>query len=111
MIAGAVARRMLKTAAVGALAVAAPRLWTHAPLMQRYPLSTGVWSADGELLRVTRAPDDQYRLWVPLERISPALADGVAVPVVHEAVPFANAAETQRILAARENVGKVVLVH
>ena len=42
---------------------------------QRVPLSTGVWSADGELLRVTRAADDQYRLWVPLSQISPALVD------------------------------------
>ena len=32
------------------------------------PLSTGVWSADGELLRVTLAADDQYRLWTPLRR-------------------------------------------
>ncbi len=39
------------------------------------PLSTDVWSADGELLRVTRLSDDQFRLWVPLEQISPALVD------------------------------------
>ena len=75
MIAGTVVRRLLKTAAGCAIALVVLRLWPHAPLMQRYPLSTGVWSADGELLRVTRAPDDQYRLWVPLEQISPALAD------------------------------------
>ena len=31
-------------------------------------------------------------------------------PVVHAAVPFAKAPEAHRILAARENVGKVVLV-
>jgi NADPH:quinone reductase-like Zn-dependent oxidoreductase len=36
--------------------------------------------------------------------------DGVAAPVVHAAVPFDNAAEAHRILSARENVGKVVLV-
>ena len=42
---------------------------------QRVPLSTGVWSADGELLRVTRAADDQYRLWVPLAEISPTLVE------------------------------------
>jgi NADPH:quinone reductase-like Zn-dependent oxidoreductase len=29
---------------------------------------------------------------------------------VHAAVPFADAPEAHRILAARENVGKVVLV-
>jgi penicillin-binding protein 1C len=37
------------------------------------PLSTAVWSADGELLRVTLADDDQYRLWTPLHDISPEL--------------------------------------
>jgi NADPH:quinone reductase-like Zn-dependent oxidoreductase len=31
-------------------------------------------------------------------------------PVVHAAVPFAEAPQAHRILAARENVGKVVLV-
>jgi penicillin-binding protein 1C len=75
VIAGPFVRRLLKTAAGCAVALAVLRLWPHAPLMQRYPLSTGVYSSDGELLRVTRAPDDQYRLWVPLEQISPALAD------------------------------------
>ena len=47
----------------------------HAPLSTRFPLSTGVWSADGELLQVTRAGDDQYRLWVPLHQVSPSLVD------------------------------------
>jgi penicillin-binding protein 1C len=49
------------------------RLWPHAPLTERVPASTGVWSADGELLRVTLAPDHQYRLWTPLSQMSPAL--------------------------------------
>jgi penicillin-binding protein 1C len=34
-----------------------------------------VWSADGQLLRVTLASDDQYRLWTPLRQMSPALVD------------------------------------
>ena len=63
----------------GLLACALPvvllRLWPHAPLSQRVPLSTTVWSADGELLRVTLASDDQYRLWTRLDRISPAITD------------------------------------
>ena len=37
------------------------------------PLSTAIWSADGELLRVTLASDDQYRLWTPLHETSPEL--------------------------------------
>jgi penicillin-binding protein 1C len=53
------------------------RIWPHAPLQARVPVSTGVWSADGELLRVTLAADEQYRLWVPLEEISPTLVDAI----------------------------------
>ncbi|MEO8661547.1 MAG: transglycosylase domain-containing protein, partial [Bryobacteraceae bacterium] len=55
--------------------VALVRLWPHRPLAQRVPLSTAVWSADGELLRVTLASDDQYRLWTPLAQHSPALVE------------------------------------
>lgn len=50
-------------------------LWPHPPLADRFPRSTGVWSADGELLRITRSSDDGYRLWVPLAQISPLLVD------------------------------------
>ena len=53
------------------------RFWPHASLQARVSVSTGVWSADGELLRVTLAADEQYRLWVPLEEISPALIDAI----------------------------------
>ena len=38
------------------------------------------------------------------------LIDGTIAPVVHAEVPFADAPEAHRILAARENIGKVVLV-
>jgi len=49
------------------------RFWPHEALAQRVPLSTAVWSADGELLRVTLASDEQYRLWTPLSQMSPTL--------------------------------------
>ncbi len=68
-------RRWLKAAALGAAVLVVLRVWPHAPLRDRFPVSTGVWSADGELLRVTRTSDDQYRLWVPLAGISPTLID------------------------------------
>src|SRR5579872_1426403 len=58
-----------------ALLLLAVRLYPHAPLSGRVPLSTSVWSADGELLRVTLSADDQYRLWTPLSQMSPALVD------------------------------------
>jgi penicillin-binding protein 1C len=61
--------------AYAAIALIALRAWPHAPLSQRVPMSTGVWSADGELLRVTLSADDQYRLWVPLPRMSRAVVD------------------------------------
>jgi NADPH:quinone reductase-like Zn-dependent oxidoreductase len=54
--------------------------------------------------------DDRGTLQPWIEPLSSAIADGIVQPVVHAAVPFANAAEAHRILAARENVGKVVLV-
>ena len=56
------------------LILLALRFWPHAPLSDRVALSTGVWSADGALLRVTLAADDQYRLWTPLPEISPAVS-------------------------------------
>jgi penicillin-binding protein 1C len=58
-----------------ALVLAAVRFWPHAPLAERVPLSTAIYSADGELLRVTLSADDQYRLWTPLPQMSPALVD------------------------------------
>lgn len=57
------------------LAVLVLRLWPHAPLSERIPTSTAVWSADGALLRVTLTPDEQYRMWVPLCDVSSTLAD------------------------------------
>ena len=67
--------RSLLVKAIVIAAIVALRLWPHEPLQNRFPVSTTVWSADGELLRVTRSSDDQYRLWVPLEQISPALVE------------------------------------
>jgi NADPH:quinone reductase-like Zn-dependent oxidoreductase len=54
--------------------------------------------------------DDRGTLAPWIAPLSTALAEGIVAPVVHAAVPFANAGEAHRILAARENVGKVVLV-
>jgi NADPH:quinone reductase-like Zn-dependent oxidoreductase len=54
--------------------------------------------------------DDRGTLEPWIGPLSTALADGSVSPVVHAAVPFDNASEAHRILAARENIGKVVLV-
>ncbi len=61
-------------------------------------------------LNMLKLWDDRGTLEPWIEPLSTALADGTASPVVHAAVPFDDAAEAHRILAARENVGKVVLV-
>ena len=61
-------------------------------------------------LNMLRLWDDRGTLEPWIAPLSAALSDGTAAPVVHAAVPFAEAPEAHRILAARENVGKVVLV-
>jgi penicillin-binding protein 1C len=66
---------VVRVALVLVLALLGLRFWPHAPLQARFSASTGVWSADGELLRVTLSADDQYRLWVPLPEIAPALVE------------------------------------
>jgi penicillin-binding protein 1C len=70
---------------VGVLLVAAVlvgcRLWPHPALRDWKPSSTAVLDAHGRLLRLTLAKDDRYRLWVPLDRMSPQLVDAV---LLHE---------------------------
>ncbi len=53
------------------------RWWPHEPLSQQVGGSVAVLARDGTLMRLTLAPDQQYRLWVPLQRISPILVDSV----------------------------------
>ena len=72
--------RWLRRAGItGLCAVAAlwlfPRVIPHQPLRARFPMSTAVYDAGGGLLRLTRSADDKYRVWVPLDRISPLLID------------------------------------
>ena len=57
------------------------RLWPHDPLSSYAPSSTAVLAADGSLLRLTLASDEQYRLWIPLKDISPTLIDAVKLQV------------------------------
>ncbi|GAB7536220.1 penicillin-binding protein 1C [Burkholderia sp. 3C] len=57
------------------------RLWPHPLLRDWKPTSTAVVDANGKLLRLTLAKDDRYRLWVPLDRMSPQL---VAAVLMHE---------------------------
>ena len=57
------------------------RLWPHSALRGWLPSSTALYDDHGRLLRLTLASDDRYRLWVPLEEISPQLVEGV---LLHE---------------------------
>jgi NADPH:quinone reductase-like Zn-dependent oxidoreductase len=54
--------------------------------------------------------DDRGTLEPWIAPLTGALADGTVAPVVHAAVPFDDAPRAHRIIGARENVGKVVLV-
>jgi penicillin-binding protein 1C len=56
--------------AVGLL-LALLRVYPHAPLSSRVALSRAIYARGGELLRMTLADDEQYRLWTPLSAISP----------------------------------------
>ncbi|MCV6968713.1 zinc-binding dehydrogenase [Mycobacterium bohemicum] len=61
-------------------------------------------------INMLRLWDDRGTLGPWIAPLAEAMHDGTASPIVHAAVPFAEAPEAHRILAARENVGKVVLV-
>lgn len=70
-------RKGCKAVAVTAACLLALRWAPHEPLSERFGGSVAVRAQGGELLRLTLAPDQQYRLWVPLSRISPMLVDSV----------------------------------
>jgi penicillin-binding protein 1C len=70
-------RRALLPLLMFAATLALLRLWPHASLGETIGSSRAVYASNGELLRLTLALDEQYRLWTPLERISPTLVDAV----------------------------------
>ena len=61
--------------------VAGIRLWPHPSLPTWKPSSVAVYDDRGHLLRLMLASDDRYRLWVPLNRISPQL---IQAALLHE---------------------------
>lgn len=66
--------------AAGALAVAWA-LVPRPPLREGLGFSRAVFDRHGKLLRLTLAPDQRYRLWVPLSRISPLVVEAT---LLHE---------------------------
>jgi len=61
-------------------------------------------------LNMSRLWDDRGTLEPWITPLSQALHDGTISPIVHAAVPFAEAPKAHRILAAREHLAKVLLV-
>ncbi|MFL9875129.1 penicillin-binding protein 1C [Paraburkholderia megapolitana] len=64
-----------------AAALVGCRLWPHATLQSWKPSSVAVFDDRGRLLRLALSKDDRYRLWVPLDQMSPRLVDAV---LLHE---------------------------
>lgn len=60
-----------------AIALIAIRFWPRATLAQQISSSQAFMAEKGELLRLTLAEDQQYRVWTPLKDISPQLAKAV----------------------------------
>ena len=57
--------------------MAALRFFPHAPILDNQPWSRAVHASGGELLRLSLAADEQYRIWTPIEQISPQLVEAV----------------------------------
>lgn len=60
---------------------AAGRILPKPALSCRFPTSVAVYDSGHHLLRLTLSADDKYRLWVPLEKISPQLIEAT---LLHE---------------------------
>lgn len=67
--------------AVIAASLATIRLWPREPLREQIASSTAIFDRQGRLLRLTLASDQQYRLWTPLEDVSPELIEAL---LLHE---------------------------
>ncbi len=59
------------------LTIVTLRLLPHPALKDSLLFSTAIYDQNGELLRLSLAADDQFRLWVPLEEMDPRLVEAV----------------------------------
>lgn len=69
--------RLLVALIAVAAALSIVRFYPRPGLADAIPLSTVVRDREGRLLRLALASDQRYRLWVPLEQISPRLVESV----------------------------------
>ncbi len=84
LTAARLSRRGLYAAASGLAVISCVvtlRLWPREPLAPSIPSSTAVFDRNGRLLRLTLASDEQYRLWTPLEQVSPEFVQAL---LLHE---------------------------
>ncbi len=70
-------RYLVIALALIAIVLMAIRLWPRPSLAQQIPSSQAFLAENGELLRLTLASDEQYRVWTPLADISPQLPKAV----------------------------------
>ena len=69
--------RITLTFVVFSICLLAIRCYPRQPLQASIPGSIAILTEDGQLLRLTLSSDQQFRLWTPLNRISPALQEAV----------------------------------
>ena len=93
--------RVILAAMAVAVVLAAIRFWPRPPLAVRIPSSTAVVDANGKLLRLTMARDQQYRLWTPLEQVSPEFVDAL---LFHEDQHFYDHAGVNPVSTVRAAV-------
>lgn len=70
-------KRKTTLLACALLALFALRLFPKTELAQYFPSSRMVLAEGGELLRLSLARDEQYRLWIPLDQIAQPMQDAV----------------------------------
>ncbi|NUF27288.1 penicillin-binding protein 1C [Gilliamella sp. ESL0254] len=63
------------------ITIFAIRLYPHPPLSESLSFSKRYYDDSDQLIRMTLANDDRYRLWTPLEDISPDIVNGL---LLHE---------------------------
>jgi NADPH:quinone reductase-like Zn-dependent oxidoreductase len=93
----------------GSLLTTLKTLWS-VPWRQFNPVATINHNRGVLGVNMGRMWDESERLAGWIEQLMTLWSEGVLRPVIHAEIPFANAREAHRILHARENVGKVLLV-
>jgi penicillin-binding protein 1C len=81
------------------------RYWPREPLAARISSSTAIFDSRGQLLRLTLAKDQQYRLWTPLNAMPPQVVDAL---LLHEDQYFYKHLGVNPVAVARATVATYV---